>query len=345
MVEYIKSMEGMTYDKRGRYAAVVAFFLSEVDKPSRKAARQFLSDHTDYCVQYPWAKEALYHYLAFLGIGYRKAKEAKVKVFTHKTSERQEAEVREFLAWLQTEKDYSPNSLRMYHDSLRSFFEYATTLNNETARQFVATLQQQGRKPSTICCRITALEMYAKFRKKNITIKRPKVQKSLDLENVMTEKEYTRLLDYLRYHNHRDYLCCRILATTGARISELMQLTFDDIRDGEVTLRGKGNKYRRFFFTKELQNECKGMSGKILNISPKGFNDNLKRYGDACHIAREKMHPHAFRHFFAKMFIQKTHDVVALADILGHGSVDTTRIYLKKSKDEQQRQYNKAVQW
>jgi site-specific recombinase XerD len=57
------------------------------------------------------------------------------------------------------------------------------------------------------------------------------------------------------------------------------------------------------------------------------------------------MHAHAFRHFFAKMFLKKTKDIIQLADLLGHGSVDTTRIYLQKSYDEQQRDFNKNVTW
>lgn len=60
---------------------------------------------------------------------------------------------------------------------------------------------------------------------------------------------------------------------------------------------------------------------------------------------REKLHPHAFRHFFSKMYLKKTKDVIGLADILGHGSVDTTRLYLKKSQDEQKRLYNRTVTW
>ena len=64
-----------------------------------------------------------------------------------------------------------------------------------------------------------------------------------------------------------------------------------------------------------------------------------------CGIDSKKMHAHAFRHFFAKMFLKKTKDVIQLADLLGHGSVDTTRIYLQKSYDEQQREFNKNVTW
>jgi site-specific recombinase XerD len=71
----------------------------------------------------------------------------------------------------------------------------------------------------------------------------------------------------------------------------------------------------------------------------------LQTIGEKCGVAIEKMHPHAFRHFFAKMYLKKTKDVVALSEILGHGSVDITRIYLQKSYDEQKREIDRVVNW
>ena len=62
-------------------------------------------------------------------------------------------------------------------------------------------------------------------------------------------------------------------------------------------------------------------------------------------IKKEKIHPHAFRHFFAKMFLSKTNDIITLADLLGHGKIETTRIYLRKSYDEQKREFDSAVTW
>ena len=62
-------------------------------------------------------------------------------------------------------------------------------------------------------------------------------------------------------------------------------------------------------------------------------------------IMIEKAHCHAFRHFFAKQFLSKTKDVIQLAEILGHESVDTTRLYLQKSKAEQARDINKYITW
>ena len=152
------------------------------------------------------------------------------------------------------------------------------------------------------------------------------------------------------------YFFVKILATTGARVSEFLQFRWEDITNGEVTLKGKGNKYRRFFFQKSLQKEVlqyigeAGKTGYVATgrfglLSDRGLNQIMKEWGDMCGIERKKMHPHAFRHFFAKMFLKKNKDVIQLADLLGHGSVDTTRIYLQKSYDEQKKEFNRSVTW
>jgi site-specific recombinase XerD len=80
-------------------------------------------------------------------------------------------------------------------------------------------------------------------------------------------------------------------------------------------------------------------------MTTRGVSQCLKAIGDKVGIPKEKMHPHAFRHFFAKMYLRKTKDVVGLADLLGHGSVDTTRIYLQKSKEEQRQSFNRTITW
>lgn len=121
-------------------------------------------------------------------------------------------------------------------------------------------------------------------------------------------------------------------------------------------MKGKGNKYRRFFFQKQLQQEAKAYAkehgktglfavGKFGPFTQRGFSQHLKAWGKHCGIDSRKMHAHAFRHFFAKMFLKKNKDVIQLADLLGHGSVDTTRIYLQKSYDEQKRDFNRNVTW
>lgn len=120
----------------------------------------------------------------------------------------------------------------------------------------------------------------------------------------------------------------------------------------------EGNKYRRFFFQKQLRQEAMAYMkengktgllavGKFGALTQRGFSQHLKAWGKHCGIDSRKMHAHAFRHFFAKMYLKKSKnkDVVQLADLLGHGSVDTTRIYLQKSYDEQKRDFNQSVTW
>jgi len=71
----------------------------------------------------------------------------------------------------------------------------------------------------------------------------------------------------------------------------------------------------------------------------------MKEWGKRAGVDSSKMHPHAFRHFFAKMYLANSKDVVHFADILGHHSVDTTRLYLQKTKSEQIKEFNRNVNW
>ena len=127
-------------------------------------------------------------------------------------------------------------------------------------------LEEGKYSPATISLRITAIERFSKWIKKPIELKRPKMKRKLDVSNVPTEDEYNRLLEYLETKSNKDYyFFIKVLGTTGARLSEFLQFTWEDIVAGEVTLRGKGNKYRRFFFQKQLQREVKTY---VINLFP-----------------------------------------------------------------------------
>ncbi|MBQ9356001.1 MAG: tyrosine-type recombinase/integrase [Prevotella sp.] len=256
-----------------------------------------------------------------------------------------------FLLYLQNEREYSPNTLRIYSTGLSDYFSYFDEFTQDNCRRYIAQLGNEGKSPKTVRLRITALERLGEYLRKPVRIKRPKIQKTLNTENVPTEKEYNTLLDYLDGHNPKYAFIVRLLGTTGARVSELTQFTYEHIQQGNVVLSGKGDKYRRFFFQKRLQQEAKGKTGLVcLNrygvpLSKEGIRYMLKTFAEKTGIDKRKLHPHAFRHFFAKMYLKKTKDVVELADLLGHGSVDTTRLYLQKSYEEKRRDFNKSVDW
>lgn len=97
-----------------------------------------------------------------------------------------------------------------------------------------------------------------------------------------------------------------------------------------------------------MKNEKKG--SLFLNrfedpISASGIRNQLKNFAFRYHIDPEVMYPHSFRHRFAKNFIEKCGDIALLSDLLGHESIETTRIYLRRSSSEQYRIVNKVVDW
>lgn len=350
---------GATYNVIGRKIKHVRDFLDSGEEVSRKGYRSYKSHNAGILAE-PLAMEGLLELLEFLGIGYRKrGKTDSVKPLEKigTLSRKNIDQLNKFLVWLAERNDYSRHTIALYRYTMNKFFEYSNEFTQENARRYISTMEKEGRKPSTIRAKINVFEKYGKWTGKTMEFKRPKIKKSLDTDNVPTENEYRKLLKHLLTHSNKDhYFWVKILAATGARISEMLQFKWEDILNGEVTLRGKGNKYRRFFFHKALQEEvssyvsengktgfvCIGKQGLITS---RGFASNLNKWGVKAGIDKRKMHPHAFRHFFAKMYLKNSKDVVQLAEFLGHGSVDTTMIYLQKTKEEQMEEINRNVKW
>ena len=267
------------------------------------------------------------------------------------------ASVNAFVEWMDTELDLSVSTVRAYSTGLIQFFRYSNEFSLDSAKKFVATLEEKGFSPKTVSNRMSALEKFGEYIGKPMKMRRPKIKRTLNVENVPTEREYRKLCDYLKEKEPLHYLWVRLLATTGARVSEFVQFRWSDVLSGEVTLRGKGNKYRRFFFQKGVIDECRvwlgdrDIGGPVAvnrfgeQISTRGIASLMRGWAARCGIESRKIHPHAFRHFFAKMYLSRTNDIVKLADIMGHGSIETTRIYLQRSYDEQKRDFNRAVTW
>ena len=203
-------------------------------------------------------------------------------------------------------------------------------------------------KPRTVNLRIRAINCFM-----------VRLQQRPFLENVISQADY----EYLKKCLIRDgktnyYLAVRIMAATGVRISELVQIQIEDIRRGQLDLYSKGNKIRRIYFPHSvretclmwLQNENRSKGSLFLNrfgrpISTNGIRDQLKVFALRYHLDPSVVHPHSFRHLFAKNFVERCNDIALLSDILGHESIETTRIYLHKSSIEQQNLFNQIVTW
>lgn len=360
LINYISYLytTGKSYEYLGRYIKYVTGFLESANSITRRGYLTYKRENADMIARHPLMCEAICGLLSFLKIGFqRKEKSVKPLEKLSAISDKNRALLNNFIVWLTDNNDYSPHTVDLYYTSLKKFFEYTNEVNMDNCRRFIKMLEEEKFAPATIRLRITAIERFSKWMKKPIELNRPKMKRKLDTDNIPTEDEYNRLLEYLKTKSNQDYYYfVKVLGTTGARLSEFRQFTWEDIIAGEVTLKGKGNKYRRFFFQKQLQQEVKAYVkefgktglfavGRFGPMTQRGLCQSMKNWGDHSGIDRKKMHPHAFRHFFAKMFLKKNKDVIQLADLLGHGSVDTTRIYLQKSYDEQKRDFNKNVTW
>lgn len=179
------------------------------------------------------------------------------------------------------------------------------------------------------------------------------------LNNVISKRDYERLKRCLKRDNNMFwYFVVRFLGATGARVSELIQIKAEDIQIGCMDLYSKGGKVRRIYFPEKLCGEMlawlalRGVqTGFIFTnrqghpITPRGISSQLKVLARHYRISPETIYPHSFRHRFAKNFLSKFNDISLLADLMGHESIETTRIYLTRSSDEQRELIDKIVTW
>ena len=259
LTEYIQSLttSSVNYDNRGKYIDAVYRFLDSAEEVSRRGWKRWKKAHAEELIYMPWVQDAVCNLLASRGIGYKPKREQPGKARyidkIEKRDVRQTETINNFLLWLENEREYSPNTLRIYSYSVRDFFSYFDEFNQDNARRYIAALEEKGNNPKTIRLRITSLEKLGDYLKKPVKLKRPKIQKTLSVENIPTEAEYNKLLAYCDEHAPKWAYIIRLLGTTGCRVSELIQFTYEQIQAGSCDLKGKGSKYRRFFFTKQVQ--------------------------------------------------------------------------------------------
>ena len=157
----------------------------------------------------------------------------------------------------------------------------------------------------------------------------------------LTREEYVRLVTAAeRAGDRMTSLLLQTVCGTGIRVSELGFITVEAARRGEATVCCKG-KTRRIFIVSALREKLLRYAGRNGVTSGPVFLTRfgrpldrsnvwrrMKTFCGAAGIPPEKVFPHNLRHLFARTFYENGHDIAALADILGHSSVNTTRIYI-----------------
>lgn len=260
-----------------------------------------------------------------------------------------------FIAWMR-EEEKAENTIQNYVTAMDQFFETEQEFCKESVLRFKQKLLEKV-SPKTINNRMCGVSAYADWKGIPIKIKRIKVQKRSFVNNVISQEQYERLLRGLKQDgNDKWYILIKFLACTGARVSELIQFQKKHLDAGEMELLTKG-KVRTIYIPKSLIDESEEYFAKLepddylfiskigSRMSTRGISEMLKKFAERYRIPKEVMYPHSFRHRFAINFLKNNNDISLLADLMGHSGVNTTMIYLRKSKEEQRCAIDRAVNW
>ena len=228
--------------------------------------------------------------------------------------------------------------------------------SKEAAAGWKAYLLDQHYAPRTINSMLAAVNGFFSFMGWGIKVKFLKIQHQLfrDSGRELTRPEYDRLLTAAQSSGQeRLALIMETLCATGIRISELRYITVEAAEAGRATISLKG-KIRTILLSTKLCRKLlkyakkqKIASGEVfLTKSGKPITRRqvwyeLKRLCKAAGVESSKVFPHNFRHLFATIFYRACKDIARLADVLGHSSIETTRIYLTVSGTEQARQLDR----
>lgn len=197
--------------------------------------------------------------------------------------------------------------------------------------------------PASVNSVLSSLNSFFSFCERNdLGVKMLKIQKQIfcDKEKELSKAEYGRLLEAARQKkNRRLELLMQTICASGIRVSELCAVTVEAVRQKKAVIRCKG-KMRTVFLPKAL---CKMLADYIkdekIKSGPVFVTKNgkpldrstiwkmMKALCKDADVDKEKVFPHNLRHLFARTYYSIQKDIVRLADILGHTSINTTRIY------------------
>lgn len=264
----------------------------------------------------------------------------------------------EFAAFLR-KTNKSRNTIASYLYALRQFDALYTEVDERTLALYKTYLLERF-KPKTVNIRLLALNCYVgSIGKPELKMPLVRIQQKPFLENIISDADYAYFKRRLNNPSERYwYFVVRFLAATGARIGELLQLKAEHVTIGHIDLYSKGGKIRRIYIPQRLKTEAEQWlqerqqeSGIIFinkngeRITARGIAAQLKKLAIKYKLNPAVVYPHSFRHRFAKNFLEKFNDISLLADLMGHESIETTRIYLRRTSTEQRTIVDKMITW
>lgn len=264
--------------------------------------------------------------------------------------------------WLK-KRELAKNTIEIYTITINQYYKKYKKITKENFMNYKANLIEKS-AIKTVNLKIQALSSlidYVTEKENNdsylkLKVKTIPVQRKNFLENVISKGEYLNFAEQLKKSKQMKwYMIVKFLGCTGARISELIKFNTFDVKKGYVDIVSKGQKLRRIYIPKHLKNEAIDWIGKregflFLNkfnkpMTTRGIAHGLKELAIKFGINADVVYPHSFRHMFAFNFLEKYKDIALLADLMGHSNIETTRIYLRLTSEQQQKIVDEVVDW
>ena len=254
-------------------------------------------------------------------------------------------------------QEYATSTLSQYKSNVQKFIDWLPDdeeITKETMIRYKMHLGEVAGSTNSINVWIVEVNKFLKWLDlKELTIKKIKMQSKQSNEEILSVSDYKRLLRFSKSQGeHQLYYILKILAMTGIRVSELRYFKVENLKSNYINAFNKG-KERTIIVRQDLMRELKRYAreqgikegylfpstiaeGKMVNAST--IWRRMKRIAGISKVKKSKVHAHSFRHLFAQVFLNTySNNITELADILGHNSLDTTRLYTRTS-DAQKRE-------
>ena len=242
-------------------------------------------------------------------------------------------------------EERSAATVEKYIRDVKAFSAYTqnTSVTKETVIAYKKHLQENYavRSVNSMLASINSLFVFLGWH--DLKVKSLKLQQQVFCpeEKELTKAEYARLCRTAeRKHNERLNLILQTICGTGIRISELQYITVEAVKNGEAVVNSKA-KTRSVFIVKELKQKLlryaaeQGIKSGMIFVTRTGkpisrtnIWREMKALCEEANVNPQKVFPHNLRHLFARVFYGIEKDIAKLADILGHSSINTTRIYI-----------------
>ena len=256
------------------------------------------------------------------------------------------------------EEEKSQNTIEKYIRDIKFFMTwlYGKEVTKILALEYKKELCDKY-APASVNSIIASLNCFFAYNEwYDLKVKSLKIQKQIFVkkDRELNKAEYERLLTAAKSKkNQRLYYLIQTICSTGIRVSELRYITTCAVKSGQAVINCKG-KMRIVILPKELCNmlneyirKNKIKAGSVFisrNGNPLDRSHIWKMMKELCKsagVSKLKVYPHSFRHLFARTYYSIQKDIVRLADVLGHSSINTTRIYTIETGEVHRKQIQK----